>query len=376
MGLAAESLGTVTALTGVVLMTPEERIDAFFHGLKLTAPDQDKYKAENDGVPPTTFKLASEPFQNNHYVSFFADKPGAFVTSTIATTDLNLWEKTDIRCGKLSHVGTSSSKTYIKIDPYVPVVIDLTAGSADEKLREVVDAVGIIEFMKKVAQSKANPSKAPGGIDYTTFVQLWKTPANASFLSDRFRAACTQLESYENEGMHEWIPCTEIPETIARAADPTEWLEGEGWIDLHHQMRTSTSDLIGVPKYWEEVVDPSSGKTAYVPQGHAGAVYHTASGGKRREQSTTYGSVGPFHDALRKAVAKKGPIKTCVELIEAIFEEYIWNGTGHGNKELDDGVEIRGQRGDDIDMATLAEEQKARYGRIGAMFGKLKGSKS
>ncbi len=355
VGYADASVTPVTALTGKVLMTPEERVVEFRgHNPKAQFRETDRYSPEGGGAP---YKETSDKFQNSDYVAHFDDKhPEQHVTDTDALSDLTLW-RSGVGGSRLSLLGGPNAKTYIIVDPARYKEVVLEDKSPDPDLQRVVSEHKIVPFMKAMAQNTPL-----GGIDRARFDQLWQAGPNASWLSDQFR-------DYNNsKGMHEWIPCQAIPKTIALAAalkKANNWLKGAKWIDLHHEIRSNTRELIGKPELWRK--EETLSGIVYLPQGHVGAVTDEAD----RPQTAGFSSNSPFHLRLVASIMDCNDFSECIANAQKVFTDHIWNDEAP-SLPLHPGVKIRGTSGKDINIEQLKREQKSFYDGIMAMFDRLK----
>jgi hypothetical protein len=346
-----------SALTGRVLLTPEKRLADFRANsplAKLTATTP-RYKPQGDGT--IAYPETSSPFQREKYVAYFSEKRAEQkLTPDDASSDLATWLSSEAAGrGRLSRVGTNAV-TYIitKGSTFSKVVIDTEADEIDPVLKKVVLDSDIVSFMKKMAQGQSIE-----GINFSKLqAELWPHKPNARWLADRFR------DYNKSTGMHEWIPSSSIPKTIELAASAATWLKGEQWIDLHHEMRADTKDLIGKPEYWvERLVE---GRSVWLPQGHDGAVEHATDGA----QTKYFSSNSVFHIELFTNIANCSGLGDCIAGAKKVFEKYIWKSE-EPKSPLDPELKIRGAKV--TDLQALKADQAARYNALIAKFDGLAG---
>jgi hypothetical protein len=340
-----------SALTGRVLLTPEKRLVDFHANASVAqlSPTAPRYKPQGEGTVP--YPDTSAQFQRDDYLKhFIATHPEQKLTEREATEDLTTWLSTEsAKRGRLSRVGSKSAVTYILTRESTPsdVVIDTESDQVDPDLRSAVLELGIVPFMKELAQLRTVK-----GINFERLQkELWPHKPNAKWLADRFR------DYNQKVGVHEWIPSSSIPRTIALAIDAGTWLKGEKWIDLHHEMRAETRDLIGKPpEFWVERVE-EEGESLWSPQGHDGAVEHEEYGAQTKD----FGPHGPFHKALFDNIESSNKFSDCIAGAKAVFVKYIWKDEEPPGP-LDPSLTIRGATVTDVQA--LKADQAVRYQAI------------
>jgi hypothetical protein len=220
----------------------------------------------------------------------------------------------------------------------------------DSKLKEAIDSVGIVEFMRAMAGGKKIQK-----ISRSKFEKLWNIQANKDFVKARFRAA--------NTGHHEWIPSNMIMQAINRAAGVEDGVEIGNWIDVQHELRTDTSWVIFnlsksiTKKYGREKKDYT------VLQGHVGALYLD---GTEQTQGT-----GAFHDASRKAFNASKNIKDCVSEVQDVFEDWVWDGKGNPSPPLHPKLTWNGMPAA-ANLSKLKSQQSANFDATKRMFASVK----
>ncbi|MFO0558766.1 MAG: hypothetical protein U0269_12185 [Polyangiales bacterium] len=212
----------------------------------------------------------------------------------------------------------------------------------------IIAATGIIPFLQ--AMANGTPITVPGeDTPYTyrdNFIADWEKSENSKHIKDKFRDA--------TDGNHEWIPCNFIDEVLARA-NPAEGAKAPRWIDLQHQLRIPTRNLIMLPKAPFGIAQRQvNGKPVLC--GHAGALYiATADGVEPLTENTNH-----FHNALRTAFMENRTFQSCIRAILAIFTANVWNGDpgALGDNVHKDYLDSGGQP---INMNTIAGTQRTAY---------------
>ncbi|CAL9365290.1 hypothetical protein SUDANB171_00750 [Streptomyces sp. enrichment culture] len=150
----------------------------------------------------------------------------------------------------------------------------------DERLKKAAGG-RVIEFLKDMADVKSSR-----GLTYKDLLDLWDEKGvgenpHRKWLKDEFRN--------EMEGHHEWIPMNLMIAVMEMDMKQRTPRNSVGWIDLQHQFRSFTTDVI-----WE--VRPSKGGSeiaGHEMDAHAGAF-------KSYEGNPIYnGRDGKWHDSLR-----------------------------------------------------------------------------
>jgi Domain of unknown function (DUF4157) len=194
------------------------------------------------------------------------------------------------------------------------------AGARDPVLVAALGG-GIIPFLTAMATTGSS-----GGIDDARLKTLWTVQANVDLMKDRFRAAMPDS--------HEWIPSNFIPEVVARAGVARAVNEESGkaaalWIEIQHEWRTPTKNLIFKPegdrrREFDDMVDQPDGTRIsqhfVVLQGHAGAVYAMAEEGSLAKRSVPQTKGQPtWHDALRSRFVSGTAIANSRDAVRSII---------------------------------------------------------
>lgn len=220
----------------------------------------------------------------------------------------------------------SEDKTEIwgGINPDVPVG-SVGAPKDHEAVRAAVLDQKIVPFMKQMAAGQkitATVGGATATVDLAMFDKVFTSHSDTrAWTKDKFRDAM--------DGKHEWIPSNYVLEVVKKASD----LAGEGpaWIDLQHNMRSDTFQIVfnpSKPNAGPKVVsDTLPGATAArqftVPKGHVGAVYYPTVDPTNQQ----VGGTGGFHAALRTAFTGKSTVKEAAQAAHAVAKDWIWDGS-------------------------------------------------
>ena len=337
-------------ITGPHILTPKQRVEKFKASPDFAASTEsaDRFRPINATGAPAYPQASRNPFGTGDYVEYFA--PDEKVDVANARLDFTEWLELGAS-GGLAQVSPEGAHKYVIVvvggSVYETPVADTKSDLVDPRLRAAVDKAGIVGFMHAMAAERK-----VGDVSYELFTKLWQLEsANSDWLKTKFRDA--------HEGMHEWIPSNYIPDTIGRASRPDRFAEGAAWIDLHHELRVDTSLLIFNPGHWLPEEGP---KPVWVPQGHSGAVYVGP------EPQTNHQNL--FHDALRRAFDSSTGIHSCIQNIQAVFEAWIWDGSG-GKTPIH--PLLRGKGGTVLDPATLATYQAGNFADVMDFFKAITG---
>jgi Domain of unknown function (DUF4157) len=230
----------------------------------------------------------------------------------------------------------------VKIAPNDTVL----SGSAkfDHNLKKAVESVGIVEFMKSMAKGTAIM-----GIDRAKLDKLWKNQDNKDWLKSKFRNA--------NKGNHEWIPSNMIMDVINRTAGVEDGVEVADWIELQHNLRTDTSWVIFKPS--KGTIEKYGGKDYTVLHGHVGAMYLK---GAQRKDGTNI-----FHNVLRRSFVASQKINQCIESLQTVFEEWVWDGKENPNPSIHPLLEWNGVKMID-NFSEVKSQQASNYRSSKVMF--------
>jgi hypothetical protein len=225
---------------------------------------------------------------------------------------------------------SSINQNYLKLedalvqnDPNAQISVEAMIGA-------VSSAGGIVAFMKKIAAG-ANIA----GIDRKKLGELWnqktggKTQPNGTITGGivKHREALKDLFRAAMPDHHEWIPSNMMLEVIDRDMDALNLSQVPEWIDLQHNFRIKTQDVV----FGEQKVlhINHNGKPHAVFQGHVGAkiileTVDTSSGDVVTKEQ--YGIQDEFHNDLRDAFKSSTNIKTVKTAIKSVAQNWIWNG--------------------------------------------------
>jgi Domain of unknown function (DUF4157) len=214
----------------------------------------------------------------------------------------------------------------------------------NDNLKKAVESVGIVEFMKSMAKGTTIM-----GINRSKLEKLWKNQNNKDWLKSKFRLA--------NKGNHEWIPSNMIMDVVNRTAGVEDGVEVADWIELQHNLRTDTSWVIFNPS--KGSIEKHEGKDYTVLHGHIGAVY------LKGEQKTKGANV--FHGALRSSFVASQKINQCIESLQAVFKEWVWDGKENPSPSIHPLLEWNGVKIVD-DLSGVKSRQSSNYQSSKEMF--------
>ncbi|GLZ76504.1 hypothetical protein Afil01_13110 [Actinorhabdospora filicis] len=213
-----------------------------------------------------------------------------------------------------------SVELYGEINPRTRLAKIAGLPTDEALLRIAVTQNGIVDFLKAMAAGKTlklTQGAVSGDFAMADLVTAWGNQKNVDFLKNKFRDAM--------KGSHEWLPSNYILEVTQRAA--ADIVEGPKWIDLQHELRSDTFQIVYSPsKAAPEIVNESVGggpkKDYSVPSGHVGAVYYPGRSGKEK----TAGSSN-FHDDLRTAFTSSTTVKGAAAAALAVAKAWVWDGS-------------------------------------------------
>ena len=129
-------------------------------------------------------------------------------------------------------------------------------GSPNSDLVNAVKKHGVVHFLREMAAHRAVDNVDPGDfVNPDTKVctsWFWRPSGarenfNENHVKDRFRDAI--------DGHHEWIPCDLIVAIVAEAHEPKKAAKGAEWLELQHEMRTDTANLVYCPAWNQPFAD-------------------------------------------------------------------------------------------------------------------------
>jgi hypothetical protein len=244
---------------------------------------------------------------------------------------------------------------YVYDGEYGKMEVPTTKPEADPKLKDAVTkAGGIVSFMHKMAAERV-----AGEMTHAEFEAAWTDSANVEWLKNAFRGA--------DPGKHEWIPSNMIRDVIARAHKVNDLEVAAAWIELHHELRAPTDGLIFNPSYGTTKLTVD-GAAVEALCGHSGALYVKTGEEGKGEPLTE--KQNEWHGELRKAFAANESILACIEALERIFAETIWNGEARIPSRIY--REYCDANGNKVAWATIEGDQKRKYDAAQAVFERCK----
>lgn len=214
----------------------------------------------------------------------------------------------------------------------------------DADLVEKVNQNGIIEFLKGVANGAFDPD-----LTAAEFPTLWGVPANKAFLKDRFRGVAS--------GNHEWIPTNLIPQVVQRASEtPTDVLDWDNWVKMHHVMRTDTTWVIFHPN-WATSTALIQNESKVALTGHAGALYYPRNGVRTPLQT----SQNAWHDDLRVAFNDLSSPEAVLTRMQDIARSTVWTGRTNGPVTYDSPYLQAREGASEFTISQLAANQRPRF---------------
>ncbi|MEV7533394.1 hypothetical protein ACIQNV_28325 [Streptomyces hydrogenans] len=188
----------------------------------------------------------------------------------------------------------------------------------NEKLKEAIKSIQepprerIIVFLRNVMRGVTVK-----GVDWAFFKNLWDTHGNSKeYVKTKFREA--------DPGKHEWIPTNYIDKVMSHAVDHREarrLQEALEWMELHHVLRSFTSDVI----YRIEIPPGTRLATRGAINAHVGAFISVGD----RENTFNDGD-GPWHKGLRDIFdefVKEHPRGLASEFLDKLQERMPPPGT-------------------------------------------------
>lgn len=197
-------------------------------------------------------------------------------------------------------------------------------------VKTAVLSIGIIEFLKSMARRESIMD-----VSHAEFQEVYDNDQETKdWLKDRFRTVVA--------GHHEWLPTDYLGEVVQLAHDADKFAEGVKWIDVQHEMRVKTEDVILTPSYWITFSDKLSPlapeETFSIPCGHtSGANGLVWQGTEKPEYGLKPGSnsglvreasgKGAFHLAFNGVFTNnKGNFPAYFAALEAEVKKWVWDG--------------------------------------------------
>jgi hypothetical protein len=197
----------------------------------------------------------------------------------------------------------------------------------------------VFQYMRAAA-ARRTFGDPPNKIEIADHAAILAAQPNKTYLGNKVRDAFEGDPS--GGGPHEWIPSNFVDEVVKKATAKIMELggplvdaaveEGFKWIELHHDLRSLTFDVVFKPEKTfdlkpekTQAIDPLDGVTKAVLQGHSGAVSFPR-GGAIVEQTTGQEA---FHDALRAAFVWNGPdtIPAYLARVVVVIGQWVYKGT-------------------------------------------------